>query len=119
MKKTTQFSIASPNPGVNGELFGEGYSDLVWTGCATQASNPLPILRVIWEKKVPIIFRDFSHNIGPFCAIFGCSPCKHLKLWAQPRKRTHVREFLQKMGPMFKGFLVKKQPIIAAHPCMS
>ena len=68
--------------------------------------NPAPFQGSFWQKKVPI-FRDFSWNVGPFFAMFGCLHGKHQKFL---KKRPMFRDIFVKMGtmrPMFRDFLWK------------
>ena len=89
-----------------------GYLAVVWTGCAAQASKPLPTLRVILAEKVPI-FRDFSQNIDNFFHNFGVSHGKSQKQFGnfgkmEPHLGIFFVENAQENGTHAYRFLVKK-----------
>ena len=65
-------------------------------GCVARASKPYPSLRVIFGRKEYTLLRIFLEKIGPFFT--------NLAIFAKTRKLG----LSQKIEPMFKDFVVKK-----------
>ena len=87
-------------------LQGEGGTQIgLHRGVPLKPQNPYPPLRVILQKRVPIVM-DFSWKIDLFFTNFAI-----FRVFAMRKPQNQVG-LSQKMGPMFKDFLQKAGPML-------